>query len=92
MSKHSITHGPRCLCHVNGCLGQVLSPLAGRGRHLTPLNMPVFNGKNARFSTVLSKKLGMLENAAQPMGRDAPATSAGTWGNLWAHLMALGGT
>ena len=54
--------------------------------------MPVFNGKNARFSTVLSKKLGMLENAAQPMGRDAPATSVGTCVNLWAHLMALGGT
>ena len=53
--------------------------------------MPVFTGKNARFSNVLSKKLGMLENAAQPMGRDAPATSVGTWVNMWAHLMALGG-
>ena len=53
--------------------------------------MPVFNSKNELFSIVLSKNLVMLENAAHPMGPDAPATSVYNWGKLWAHLMALGG-
>ena len=66
--------------------------LAGPGRHLPPLNIPIFNGKTSLFSTVLSKNLVMLENAAHPMGPGAPATSVGTWGKLWAHLLALGGT
>ena len=74
-----------------GSRGQVLSFLADPGRHLTPLNIPIFNGKNALFNIVLGKNLVMLENAAHPMGPDAPATSVYNWGKLWAHLMALGG-
>ena len=69
-----------------------MSLLAGPGRHLTPLNMPVFNSKNELFSIVLSKNLVMVENAAHPMGPDAPVTSVDNWGKLWAHLLALGGT
>ena len=62
--------------------------LADPGRHLTPLNIPIFSGKSALFSIVLSKNLVMLQNAAHPMGPDAPATSVGTWGKLWAHMLA----
>ena len=72
-----------------------MSLLADLGRHLPPLNMPVFNSKIALFSIVLSKNLVMLENAAHPiipMGPAAPVTSVDNWGKLWAHLLALGGT
>ena len=55
-----------------------MSFLADPGRHLTPLNIPIFNGKNALFNIVLGKNLVMLENAAHPMGPDAPATSVDT--------------
>ena len=69
-----------------------MSLLADPGRHLTPHNMPIFNSKNALFSIVWSTNLVMLENAAHPMGPDAPATSVDTCDKLRAHLMALGGT
>ena len=75
-------------------MSHVLSSLADPGRHLTPLNMPIFNSKNALPGIVLSKNLVMLENAPRPMGPDAPVTSVDNWGKFWAHghLLALGGT